>query len=203
MKTILSLFDHSGNWSQPYRENGYNVIQVDIEHGDDIMTYDYKSIGPVYGILAAPPCTHMSASGAVWWPAKDRDGRTADHIRLYVKVFDIIADLSPQFWVLENPSGRLPKFFPKLGRPWYFHPCDFGDAYTKKTGLWGNFIPPLPLFVGHQAVAPIDNPDPRHHSIDHYMINVKKVKSVGFEARAEWRSKTPLGFAYAFYEVNK
>jgi len=36
-KTTLSLFDYSGNWSQPYAEVGHNVIQVDIKHGIDIM----------------------------------------------------------------------------------------------------------------------------------------------------------------------
>jgi len=27
---ILSLFDYTGNWSRPYRENGYEVIQIDM-----------------------------------------------------------------------------------------------------------------------------------------------------------------------------
>ena len=29
MKTILSLFDYSGNWSLPYEEAGHNVIRID------------------------------------------------------------------------------------------------------------------------------------------------------------------------------
>ena len=33
MKTILSLFDYTGNWSEPYRQAGYNVIQQDLKHG--------------------------------------------------------------------------------------------------------------------------------------------------------------------------
>lgn len=41
---ILSLFDYTGNWSRPYRENGYEVIQVDIQHGTDILTWNYKEI---------------------------------------------------------------------------------------------------------------------------------------------------------------
>ena len=33
MKRILSLYDYSGNWSLPYREAGYEVVQVDLKRG--------------------------------------------------------------------------------------------------------------------------------------------------------------------------
>jgi len=54
-KIILSLFDYSGTWSKPYKDNGFEVIQVDIKHGIDIMQWDYKSIekDSVFGILKA------------------------------------------------------------------------------------------------------------------------------------------------------
>lgn len=31
MSSLLSLFDYSGNWSQPYRDAGWDVVQVDIK----------------------------------------------------------------------------------------------------------------------------------------------------------------------------
>lgn len=40
MKTILSLFDYSGNWPKPYLDAGYNVVQVDIKHGQDVLEID-------------------------------------------------------------------------------------------------------------------------------------------------------------------
>lgn len=203
-RTILSLFDHSGEWSRPYREAGYEVIQVDKKHGQDIMTFDYKSLPPIHGILAAPPCTDFANSGACWWAQKDRDGRTAHSVKLVAKTLEIIEYLSPAWWVLENPAGRIRSFFPRLGKGWFFQPCDFGDAYTKKTGLYGDFVPPLPLFLGkHLAVAPVEHPDKRHHSIDHYMIHVVGIPTTGFDNRSAWRSITPSGFARAFYEVNR
>lgn len=52
-KTILSLYDFSGVWSQPYRDAGYNVIQVDLKRGQDVRTLEYP--GPLHGILAAAP----------------------------------------------------------------------------------------------------------------------------------------------------
>lgn len=36
-KVILSLFDYSGSWSKPYRDAGYDVVQVDLKLGDDIF----------------------------------------------------------------------------------------------------------------------------------------------------------------------
>lgn len=33
MRKILSLCDYSGSWSQPYRDAGYEVIQVDLQWG--------------------------------------------------------------------------------------------------------------------------------------------------------------------------
>lgn len=42
-KLLLSLFDHSGNASRPYKENGWEVKQIDIKLGDDILLWDYKS----------------------------------------------------------------------------------------------------------------------------------------------------------------
>lgn len=63
-KIILSLFDFTGNWSKPWRENGYEVIQIDLQLGTDILTWDYKKIDKkeVYGILAAVPCTDFALS---------------------------------------------------------------------------------------------------------------------------------------------
>ena len=203
MKLILSLFDYSGNWSKPYRDAGYNVIQVDIKLGLDIMTWDYRHLSDVYGILAAVPCTDFSSSGAVWWAEKDQDGRTARSLQLVDRTLEIIKYFEPVFWVIENPVGRLWKMRPELGKPWYFNPCDFGDPYTKKTGLVGRFVPPLPLFVGKNlAVEPIVTPS-GHHSTDVYMMEFQGMENRSFGERKEWRSITPPGFARAFYEANK
>ena len=53
---ILSLCDYTGTWAQPYVDAGYDVRQVDIQHGEDIRLLEYP--GEVHGIIAQPPCTH-------------------------------------------------------------------------------------------------------------------------------------------------
>ena len=193
---IISLFDYSGGWSRPYRENGFAIIQVDIKHGLDILTWDYKSIpkNEVYGILAAVPCTDFSLSGAAWFKMKDGDGRTAKSIELVKKTLEIINYFSPKFWVVENPMSRIHKLNPELGSiKCKFHPYEFAQydpkpidsQYQKTTWLWGCFnLPikkPLPNICGEKL---------------YYSLGGKS------ERTKELRSITPLGFAYAFYAAN-
>lgn len=87
----------------------------------------------------------------------------------------------PVWWALENPVGRLRTY---LGDPTLiFNPCDFGDPYTKKTLLWGNFTLPK-----YNRVAPTEG---------------SKMHRLGpSPERARLRSMTPQGFANAFFEAN-
>lgn len=187
-KAILSLFDYSGNWSRPYREAGYDVYQVDIKNGINILELTKEDIPlPIHGILAAPPCTDFAGSGAQYWKVKDSDGRTAESLKLIDKVLEIVEWCNPEWWVLENPVGRLNTLRPDLAKvgPWYFQPHWFGDPWTKKTGLWGKFNKNLP----RNDVEP----DP----------NSWIMKLGGKSERTkELRSMTPPGFAKAFFLAN-
>lgn len=192
MTSILSLFDYTGNWVRPYAESGYTVVLLDIKHGQDIMTYDYTYLSGVYGILIAVPCTSFAISGARWFDKKDADGRTEQSIKLVRRALEIVDYFKPVFWCLENPVGRIHKLVPELGEPQLiFQPYDYGDAYRKKTCLWGRFnIPPV---TG--AVKPLGV---RRGVPDEWYSKVGG-KS---EKTKEYRSRTPGGFASAFYEVN-
>lgn len=198
-KTILSLFDFSGNWSRPYFEAGANVIQVDIKLGMDVMKIDsawLNDLGVVDGILAAPPCTDFAVSGAQYWRLKDLDGRTGKSLELVRQVLRCVEFCKPDWWAMENPVGRLNVLIPELAKwgPWYFNPCDYGDPYTKRTGLWGNFVPPLPLFIGgDQSVKPV-----------RVCSQGSWVQRLGgkSEKTKRLRSDTPMGFARAFFVAN-
>ncbi len=191
--TVLSLFDYSGNWSRPYRENGYKVFQVDLKLGNDVMDIDrawLEENGPIDIILAAPPCTDFAVSGAQYFKAKDADGRTEESLKLVRKVLEIVYITKPRVWALENPVGRLPRLLPIIGKPVYYQPFWYGDAYSKKTGLWGECIMPTPTNVV----------EPERVCKQGSWVQKLGGKS---ERTKELRSMTPMGFAYAFYEVNK
>jgi hypothetical protein len=193
---VLSLFDYTGNWSKPYRDNGYEVIQVDIELGTDILTWDYKRYPKeqVKGILAACPCTDFSLSGAAWFAEKDADGRTAASIELVKKTWEIIQYFEPEFWAIENPMSRIHKLCPFIGDVKFkFHPYQFAQydpiprnsQYQKQTWLWGKFNNPV--------FKPLENIDKQklHQKLGGKSKRTKYLRSI-----------TPLGFAYAFYEAN-
>jgi len=177
-KIILDLCGGTGAWSRPYKEAGYDVRLITLPD-NDVRTY----IPPdnVYGILAAPPCTHLAGSGARWWRSKGKE-KLLKALAIVDACLRIILISKPVFWALENPVGRLIHY---LGKPkMYFNPCDYGDSYTKKTCLWGNFN------------IPVKNPvNPIEGSKIHLYPPSKD--------RAMLRSITPPGFAKAFFEANK
>lgn len=211
-KLIVSLCDYSGRWLRGYHIAGYSTIRFDLKHGDDVTNFDATvaeildfcdTIRAAYGrqidfagVLAAPPCTDFSVSGAQYWPAKDADGRTAASVRVAAACMDIIEWVSPRWWALENPVGRIGKLLPEIGKPWYFNPCDYAgyspdpeaDRYTKKTGIWGTAVKPTP-----KALEPI-----------RYCKQGSWLQKLGgsSERTKELRSMTPVGFANAFSLAN-
>ncbi len=179
---ILSLCDHSGVWCEPYRQRGYDVVQVDIDHGQDVRLMRWEGV-PVVGVLAAPPCTHLARSGARLWKAKG-DAALLEALAVVDACLRAVAIYRPRWWVLENPIGRLQDY---LGPPVFkFDPCDFGDPWTKRTWLWGHFTPPVGMFApSAKRVEPV----------------LGDVTTKGSNSKRR-RSRTPAGFAEAFCEAN-
>lgn len=178
MMTVLSLCDYTGAWSQPYVDAGYDVLRVDIKRGQDVRLLQH--VGPVRGILAAPPCTHFASSGARWWAEKGEEA-ILDGLAVVDACCRIVLAHSPVWWVLENPVGRLRDY---LGEPaMAFDPCDYGDPYTKRTLLWGQFKAPA-----RRPVEAVEGS--RMHKLP------------PSPERAALRSVTPAGFARAFFEAN-
>lgn len=190
---IISLYDYSGTWSEPYRKAGCRVLQIESKLGLDVFAWNYKVIRPelVAGILAAPPCTDFAGSGAQYWKQKDKRGQTKESLKLVKRTLEIVSYFNPPFWVLENPVGRLNKLLPELAPfgPWYFEPYWFGDPWTKKTGLWGKFNQPKP----DNIVKPLEFSKQGSWT---QLLGGKTEKT------KELRSITPPGFAKAFYKAN-
>lgn len=225
MKTLLSLFDYTGNWAAPYEEAGWNVILWDIKHDPDMVSrfsdineanaeffyeHIFDNYGTVDGIIAAPPCTDFAVSGARHWKSKDESGITELSVEMVYQVLRIVDLCQPDFWALENPVGRLNKLMPELAEygPWYFQPWWFGDPYTKRTGLWGEFNKPIKS-NGIGIFKSIE--DSELCEVEPVMFQGKDGKKGSYmwaklggksEKTKELRSTTPKGFARAFYNAN-
>lgn len=218
-QVIISLFDRTGVWSEPYERAGYNVLTYDRAATKDedifsdnplVLIQDIEARGwEIVGILSAPPCTSFAVSGARWWANQhdiENPAKVEDLYGIYAaKLFDTPLDAAEaiggiaqifveyakrrghpvKFHVLENPVGRIAE---RTGLPkplLTFNPNNYGDPYTKKTQLWGDFNPDLP-----QA-----NVEPYEGS------KVHKLRGDVPEQKLA-RSETPEGFAYSFFMAN-
>lgn len=185
-RVILDLCGGTGAWSKPYADAGYDVRIITMPD-QDVRLFALPA-EPIWGILAAPPCDHFSVSGARWWEGKG-DAALLEGLSVVDACLRIIHSCWPQWWVLENPVGRLVHY---IGKPqMMFDPCDYGDPYTKKTLLWGEFTVPERSPVEPEYRITVDG---RRFSPLAYLPPS--------EGRAEARSITPPGFASAFFEAN-
>lgn len=210
-KLLFSIFDYTGNASYPYREDpNWDVIQIDIQHGIDFLTFDYKQafrdlttkngIEPKVGIIAMVPCTHDAVCGAKHFKKKDYAGisKETDVLMASLKeMIDWFKQMSAlQFWQIENPRTRLHNRFPWI-KPirQKFNPCDFAgydpipdnSRYNKDTWLFGNFN-----LMEKKHLEPLSKEYPGFKKFGGKSLKTKNARSV-----------TPLGFCYAFYEANK
>lgn len=178
-RVILDLCSGSGAWSEPYRLAGYDVRRYEIKKGQDVRLFmPFKE--RVWGVLAAPPCTHFSIAGASRWADKG-DAALVEGLAVVDACLRIIQVVQPQWWALENPRGRLVYY---LGKPALtFQPCDYGDPWTKFTCLWGRFT--------HPELAPTAPTEGQ------------KMKNLsGNKNRAAIAAITPPKFAQAFFKAN-
>lgn len=193
-KIILDLCGGTGAWSKPYKDAGYDVRVITLpEH--DVLTYRHPS--NVYGVLAAPPCTQFSIARTTAFTPRDlRGGLQIVQACLNI-IWSIRCEQKLKFWALENPFGLLRQF---LGKPAFtFHPCDFGNPYTKRTELWGYFKEP--------RKRPVEVPNRVKMQLAKNNRILPKLpdgyKEPGKRNQAARRAITPAGFAQAFFEANK
>lgn len=222
-RLIVSVFDESTEWPRPYIEAGYPTLAWDYRFEGCVLDGFARLVAAIdeaaaagykpHGLLMAPPCTDFSCAGAQYWQAKD--ARPAPHgyealtsqteysVALVYLCEELRARYDWTFWTLENPPGRLEKLVPGLKpfRRHVFQPYQYGDAHTKKTILYGEFNHHLdrnevtPVLVDIKAGG---TKKPRT-----YRASAMWQTSNGTEKSRVLRSKTPAGFAKAFFNANR
>jgi hypothetical protein len=219
MKTILDLCGGTGSWSRPWKEAGYKVYNITLPEIDvtKVLLYCSKSggeadtlgfhgetdgmvylpkISDIYGILAAPPCTEFSI--AKYFHGKGRYTHNfVEGMRVVKSCMEIIWACQIyghlKFWALENPAtGLLDRF---MGKPCYtFDAWEFGDAYQKRTALWGYFKEPKKTVTEKpKGITKFSMLKSRDIAPEYY----------GTFDRQTRRAITPRGFAEAFYRANR
>ena len=158
---VLELFSGTGVLSAAFRERGHRTLTVDWEESHkpdlkaDIGTLSADDVVRLFGrpdvIWASPDCTTYS----VMCISRHRDGvkpkseYAAQCDRVNAHVCDLIRELKPKAWFVENPVGMLRKmpFIQKLledtgGRRHTVTYCQYGERRQKPTDIFTNHPDP-------------------------------------------------------------
>lgn len=169
---VVELFSGSGHISDAFRERGHKAWKVDWSkdldanlHTDISMLTadDIKNLcnGKPQVIWASPDCTTYSiAATAKGGGLKHRESGTYAPKTEYAAqcdttnqhVIDLIAEIKPKYWFIENPRGMMRKM------PWMVELgsnlqgatrhtityCQYGGKTMKPTDIWTNH--PNPQF---------------------------------------------------------
>ena len=154
---VLELFSGTGVLSAAFRERGHGTLTVDWEASHkpdlkaDIGTLSADDVVRLFGrpdvIWASPDCTTYS----VMCISRHRDGvkpkseYAARCDRVNAHVCDLIRELKPKAWFVENPVGMLRKmpFILKLmedmgGSRHTVTYCQYGERRQKPTDIFTN-----------------------------------------------------------------
>ena len=173
---VLELFAGHRSISKAFEAKGHKVFCIDwdkamtdIDVYADIYEITSQDILDSFGkpdvIWASPDCTTYSVAAISRHRRKDEDGnlcpitdyaRYCDEVNRHV--LELINELKPTYWFIENPRGGLRKMDFMRGLPRYTVTyCQYGDQRMKPTDIWTNH--PNPQFK-----SPCKNGDKCHIS---------------------------------------
>ena len=157
---ILDLFSGRKGWTSAMRDRGHYVLTIDNDPDTepdicmDINDLTIEEIGTDWDIvLASPPCEGFSiASCMVHWSAEEpRVPKTQfadDSLQLVQHTYELIQQINPVYWAMENPRGMLRKVWKEPTLTTYFASWLGGNFETRRpqkpTDLWGEFPESMP-----------------------------------------------------------
>lgn len=157
----------------------------------DISKVTAEQIIELFGkpdvIWASPDCTTYSIAGISHHRKKSENG-SLEPVSDYAKfcdeankhVLQLIDELNPMFWFIENPRGGMRKMdFMKYLPRYTVTYCQYGDKRMKPSDIWTNH--PCPKFK-----PPCKNGDPCHEAAP----RGSKTGTQGLKGHIE-RSKIP------------
>lgn len=147
----LELFCGTKSFSKVADELGHKTFTIDIEKKFnpawciDILKINPKylkeRLGEIDILWASPPCTTFSVASIrhYWVDGKPKNEKTLHGIALVKKTLEIIKELKPKYWFIENPRGMLRKqdFMKDLPKNTITY-CQYGLQYQKATDIWTN-----------------------------------------------------------------
>lgn len=168
---VLDLFAGTRSIARAFEARGHETfsIEFDEQHPDidwyaDMLDVTAEDIIERFGkpdvVWASPPCTKFSvaAIGKHWIKGTNlpKTEETKQALALLEHTVQLIKDLDPQFYFIENPRGKMRKMDVLQNLPRYTVTyCQYNDFRMKPTDIWTNH--PEPNFK-----PPCKNGDPCH-----------------------------------------
>lgn len=161
---VLELFAGTRSIGKAFEARGHKVFSVEwdkrLDHIDlyaDISQLTAADILKRFGkpdvIWASPDCATYSLAGIFNHRRKNYESGECEPVSEYAKfcdktnahVVELIRELNPRFWFIENPRAglRKMKFMDGLPRHTVTY-CQYGDRRQKYTDIWTNH--PAPNF---------------------------------------------------------
>lgn len=142
MKVLIAC-EVSGTVRDAFRKRGHEAFSCDLQHSDSPFHIqgDVREVleGSWDLIIAHPPCTYLTTTGARWlydsrYPNRRNDREEAvEFAKMFYDKADKVA--------IENPVGYLSTAWRKPDQ--YIQPYEYGHNASKKTGLWLKGLPKL------------------------------------------------------------
>lgn len=149
---ILELFCGTKSISKVFKKAGHETFTVDNDSQHkpdlciDILKFKIQNLPKEWRtpdvIWASPPCQTFSVASIYrYWDSygKPKDSRTYLGLAIAKKTVEIIDEIDPKFWFIENPRAMLrqQKFMQKLHRKTVTY-CQYGAKVQKPTDIWTN-----------------------------------------------------------------
>lgn len=154
---VLELFAGTRSIGKAFEKQGHEVFSIewDQKHENidwyvDILEVQAKDILNRFGrpdiIWASPDCTTYSIAAISHHRNRETDGNLSpkstyakfcDNVNVHV--LNLIKELNPKYYFIENPRGGLRKMRFMQGLPRYTVTyCQYGDQRMKPTDIWTN-----------------------------------------------------------------
>lgn len=158
-------------------------------------------------IIAFPPCTDLTVTGARFFERKRADGSQGRSIEFFCQFLNADCDKI----VIENPVGimsgeYIKQWFPDLCKIYkvprsptqIIHPWMFGDGVQKATCLWEKGVDPLvPLITEKPEIENYSWIDKKTGKVKRQNMWYYNTSKLPLKERALARSKTFPGVAAA------
>lgn len=158
---VLELFAGTRSIGKAFEEKGHEVYSVEWdEKHEDINLYAdiskvtaaqiIKELGRPEVVWASPDCTSYSIAGISHHRTKADNGNLepkSDYAKFCdmtnKHVLELIKELNPKYFFIENPRGGMRKmdFMQGLDRYTVTY-CQYGDTRMKPTDIWTNHPKP-------------------------------------------------------------